>query len=182
VTTDAWKPAPAVKQISANPLAFLDTAKPLPEHIAPNINPGLWARSLILNDTYREPRPGAMSTVALVNALNDEDLFAQPEDSGVIKIGDYLANEPMASTPDLEAHDIYVYPSDGKDGAPCYVDVNVIQLDAGADFILRIGSRRVQAFYLKALAAGAWPVRHRITRTSTKVKDTYTYSVMPPRV
>lgn len=181
MSQNSWTPAPPQSPISRDPLAFLANASPLPPHIAPNIDAASWARSIILNMPYREPRQGAMSTVALVNALNDDDLFAQPDDTNVVKIGDYLPNEALASTPDLEAHDIYVYPSDGKDGAPTYIDVNVIQLDAEVDFTLRIGARRVQAFYIKALARGQWPIRHRITRTEARVKDTYTYAVLPPR-
>lgn len=183
MSQNPWEPAPKpIPSPVRNPLAFLENAKPLPAHIAPNIDATQWARALILNAQYREPRPGAMSTVALVNMLSDDDLFAQAEDSGVIKIGEYLPNQADASTGDLEAYDLYVYPSDNKDGAPCYIDVSVLSVDAGHEFVLRIGSRRVQAFYLKALARGSWPVRHRISRTDQKVKDTYTYTVLPPLV
>jgi hypothetical protein len=180
MSTSSWQGPPKPSVVSRNPLAFLDTAKPLPEHIAANVNAGLWARALVLNDSYKEPRPGSMSTMALVNMMYDEDLFSQPEESGIVKVGDYLANEPGAVTPNLEASDLYVYPATGDKGAPTYIDVTVVQIDAGAEFVLRIGSRRVQMFYLKALAAGAWPIKHRIARTNDKVGTTYGYTVLAP--
>lgn len=176
-----WNPKPAQSKVSDNPLAFLNTAAPLPPHIAPNIDAAQWARAIIMNAQYKEPRPGAMSTMALVAALNDDNLFAEPEDSNVVKIGDWLPNEAGIISPLIEAHDIYVYPSDGKDGAPTYIDVNIVITGSGAELTLRIGSRRVQAFYLKALARGEWPISHHLARTDWSVKDTYGYRVLPPQ-
>jgi hypothetical protein len=181
MSTNTWEPAASTQKQATDPLAFLRGAKPMPTHIETNINGLLWARALILNEPYREPRPGVMSTTALVKAMDADDLFAQPEDSDVIKIGDYLENQALASSGNLTAHDIYVYPSDGEGGAPTYCDVNIIQEGNGLELVLRIGSRRLQMFYLKALVRGEWPIKHRLGRTNNSVRGTYGYRALPPQ-
>lgn len=168
--------APVVKK---DPLAFLERAQSLPSHIDPKINLRGWASALILDSRYKEPHEGMMSRAALVNAMDEDDLFSPVDNSHLTKLGELVPNEPGKTSGLMVAYDIYVYPSSGNDGPPTYIDIWAALGAEEEEKTIRIGSRNVQAFYMKALCRGQFNIPHQITRTNTQIKGgEYMYAVV----
>lgn len=181
MSENSWMPAPASEPPPKDPLAFLRNPAPLPPHIAQNVAVYLWARAVFLGERYIEPKPGFMSSAALVGAMEADDMFAAPEQPNLTKLSEWVPDEVGKSTGPIRAHDLYVNPSNTTDGGTTYINVTVQHMMSGAEVVYTTGSRTIQAFYIKALVRGRWPIDHQIKRIDQSVKGgRHMFGIFPP--
>lgn len=180
--TEAKKPGTAVaRREPENPLAFLENAKPLPELMVGRVDGTGWARSIVLGEKYVEPDPNFLSRRLLNLKLNATDLYHTFADKSLVKLQEWVANAPGASTGPLELIDVYVVPSSIEGGMQTFVLVDYVHLESGVTDTFSTGATNVQAFILKALVLGMWPVRCQIQRTDIMTKNgKYMLDVFPP--
>lgn len=149
-------------------LAFLATAKPLPEFIADNVNGVGWARALLKNETYVEPDPSYLETRFLMQTLNASTIEDLMTDDSLTKLQEWLPNAFGATTGVQELLNIYVAPSDMEDGAKTYVIFDCLGLSDGIQRTVSTGAKDVQAKFIKLFALGVWPITFEIKRTDRK--------------
>lgn len=164
-----------------NPLAFLETAKPLPELMVGRIDGTSWARALVLGEKYQEPNPDFLAKRMLSLKLNATSLFSAFEDNAMEKLQEWVTDTPDAGTGPIEVYDLYVAPSTLSEGNSTFIIFDCLNLTTGEQVTVSTGATAVQGFFLKALALGIWPVRCNIKRLARKDKGgRFMLDVFPP--
>jgi hypothetical protein len=157
---------PATPAQLARPL--LHSPARLPEELEGLIDLNAWAESLVNGRPYKEPEPGYLArllTMQTLEAVSPEAVFSPNDLEGLQRL---IPNVPGMGTGPTEITGLYVAASDMTEGAPCYMILDLTDLETGATRKTTTGATQLQAQILRLLGFGVWPIRCQIKRTERK--------------
>lgn len=153
----------------------------LPEDLQGLFTLSAWAESLVNGRPYDEPDPDYLSRLLLrqtLEATSPEQVFIPNDLEGLQKL---IPDAPGMGTGVIEINGLYVAKSDMSMGTPCYMILDITDLDTGAKRKTTTGATQLQAQILRLLGFGIWPIRCQIKRTERKDKGgRHLFWLFPP--
>lgn len=151
------------------------------EQVKEVINFTSWANALINGHEYKEPDPGRLQRLLMLQVLEATSMDDILAVNAVGKLQKMIPDVPGASTGPIEINDLYVTGSDFDEGMPCYVIVTCVSLDTGEESRFTSGSSYLQAQMLAMLGLGNWPIRCQIKRINRKDRGGhFLFQMYPP--
>lgn len=148
----------------------LQNVAALPEDLDGVINLTSWANALFNGMPYAEPDENYLSRLLIrqtLEATSPEQVFEPNDLDGLQKL---IPNVPEAGTGPIEINGLYVARSGMDQGNPCYMILDMTDLETGAVRKTTTGASQLQAQTLRLISLGVWPIRGNIKRTQRKDK------------
>jgi len=142
----------------------------LPGDLADKIDAASWLNSILTRAQYIEPDSDYLARAMLIQTLSGatvEDIFAE---SGLLKLQDEIQNFAGATSGPVEICDLYVTGSDFGEGMPCYMILDVRDMETGEVRRFSTGASGLQTQVFGMIVVGNWPIQCQIVRIASKDK------------